>query len=153
MSNGLLHSQVYLECSEISYSFQFIISIFVSVFFILYVPICNWSAVLTQGHLLSRVKKGTFSLSADTQMCVRMHTFKVSVWECVLACYWMGVLKLYKCGTRCVGVCSSVCNHVRTERRSFFLNTPSQALLVGKGWVRFGAASPQWTNMKLSREE
>lgn len=54
-----------------------------------------WSAVLTQGHLLSRVKKGIYSLSSDTLHCslsAFVHVWVCEcVWMCALACYWVGV--------------------------------------------------------------
>lgn len=98
--------------------------------------LCSWSAVLTQGHLLSRVKMDTNALSADSQMCERTHTFKVLLWICVLVCQWMVLLKLIRVER---DVCEFVCVTMFGQRGGAFFLHPVLGVTLqggagGLGW-------------------
>lgn len=60
-----------------------------------------------------------------------MHTFKVLLWKCVLACLWMGVLKLIRVER---DVCDCVCVTVFGQRGGAFFLTPCLRRYSSRGW-------------------
>lgn len=94
-----------------------------------------WSAVLTREYLLSRVKKGTHSLSTDTLHCSLWVYVCACVWVLVLVHCWVGVEKLIGVGCRCVCmcVCAYPCLDKGVGSFFFFFNSLSKALPAERG--------------------